>query len=335
MTRRVGNPGLKGHTLDKSIESYILSLEIINQLSIKYRVEAFLFLICNAWELLLKAKIIEDTHDIRKIYYKKEKRQLKRTLSLADCLKKVFTNEKDPIRTNIEYINQLRDASMHLVLSHIPREILGLFQACVLNYHNKLIEWFSISLGDRVSVGMMTIVYDFNPEEFDLTNPVLRKKMGVDTARYLADFQSRVINNYNEIGMSQEFAIDISYKLALTEKPGEADITLTKGISPYIAGVVEVAKDPSKTHPNIRPEAINAINTALGTNIKPYNIESIVNVYKIKSISEFYFKNKVGVSQAQYSQAFIDWVINKYRNNNQFFAQTAAKYSEIIKTPHH
>jgi len=60
-----GNPGLKGRLLDKSIEAYILSLEIIHQLSVKYRVETFVYLICNAWELLLKAKIIEDTRSRR------------------------------------------------------------------------------------------------------------------------------------------------------------------------------------------------------------------------------------------------------------------------------
>jgi hypothetical protein len=52
--------GLKGRLLENSIEAYILALESINRLSIKYRVETFAYLICNAWELLLKAKIIQD-----------------------------------------------------------------------------------------------------------------------------------------------------------------------------------------------------------------------------------------------------------------------------------
>ena len=55
-----GNPGLKGRLVDKSVEAYILALETINRLSIKYRLEAFCYLLCNAWELLLKAKILED-----------------------------------------------------------------------------------------------------------------------------------------------------------------------------------------------------------------------------------------------------------------------------------
>lgn len=70
MSRRRGNPGLKGRLLDKSIEAYILSLETINRLSVKYRIENFAYLICNAWELLLKAKILDDSKDRKSIFTK-------------------------------------------------------------------------------------------------------------------------------------------------------------------------------------------------------------------------------------------------------------------------
>src|SRR3989304_3042768 len=52
-------PSLEGLG-DKGVEAYILALETINRLSVQYRVETFCYLICNAWELMLKAKIIED-----------------------------------------------------------------------------------------------------------------------------------------------------------------------------------------------------------------------------------------------------------------------------------
>ena len=37
--------------VEKSIEAFILSLEIYNKPTIKYRVEGFSFFIVNAWEL--------------------------------------------------------------------------------------------------------------------------------------------------------------------------------------------------------------------------------------------------------------------------------------------
>lgn len=74
-----------------------MALETINRLSIKYRVETFTYLICNAWELMLKAKIIADTGDKRVIYYKKKRGQPRRSLSLRDCLKQTFP-DNDPTR---------------------------------------------------------------------------------------------------------------------------------------------------------------------------------------------------------------------------------------------
>lgn len=45
--------------LDKSVESFLMAIEVYNKPSIKYRVEGFAFFICNAWELMLKSYIIK------------------------------------------------------------------------------------------------------------------------------------------------------------------------------------------------------------------------------------------------------------------------------------
>ena len=136
-------------------------METINRLTIQYRIEAFCILICNAWELLLKAKIIEDAGSEDAIYSNRKTRNKTRmSLSLHDCLKKVKPNETDKVRLNLEYIMELRDESTHLVIGQIPREVIMLSQACVINYHKHLNEWFGESLSDRFPVGMMSLVYD-------------------------------------------------------------------------------------------------------------------------------------------------------------------------------
>ena len=63
---------LKKRLVEKSIEAYVLALETINRLTIQYRLETFCYLICNAWELLLKAKILEDEGKPDSIYYKEQ-----------------------------------------------------------------------------------------------------------------------------------------------------------------------------------------------------------------------------------------------------------------------
>lgn len=54
------NNELINNMLDKSEEAFLMAIEIYNKPTIKYRLEGFAFFICNAWELLLKAKILNE-----------------------------------------------------------------------------------------------------------------------------------------------------------------------------------------------------------------------------------------------------------------------------------
>ena len=229
MKGRRGNPGLKGRLVDKSVEAYILALETINRITIQYRIETFCYLICNAWELLLKAKIIEDTRKTNSIYYKTPREKPKRSLSLQDCLERIMPNEKDPVRRNVERVKELRDEATHLVLGQIPSEVISLFQASAVNYHNRLMTWFDVSLTDRVPGGLMSIVYDMSPEQSDMTDKRLRRKLGADAATFLARYCAEVKHEFDELEKPAQFLIGIDYKLVLTNKPGEADITLSAG----------------------------------------------------------------------------------------------------------
>jgi hypothetical protein len=327
MKGKRGNPGLKGRLLDKSVDAYILSLETINRLSIKYRVETFAYLICNAWELLLKAKIIDDSKSRNAIFYPKKRGEPLRSLALRDCVKKVFPNDNDPTRRNLECVTELRDEAVHLVIGQVPRSVLSLFQSCVLNYHKRLVDWFGISLSGRVSVGMMAIVYDFSPEQFDLASPVLRRQLGREVVEYLTGFQADIRQEFESLNKPAEFSIDINYKLALVQKTGEADIVLTKGESGLIANIVEVPKDPSKTHPYRQKEVIEQVNAALAgtTHINQYEVQCIVIIYGIRKRPEFYYKGAVKGSPAQYSPAFVTWVLKEHEKDGEFFQRVRQK----------
>jgi len=55
--------------VDKSIGAALSAIEVYNKPDFKYREETFAILMINAWELLLKAKIIkENKRDLRPIY---------------------------------------------------------------------------------------------------------------------------------------------------------------------------------------------------------------------------------------------------------------------------
>jgi len=76
--------------LEKAKEAFLLSIEIYNKPTIKYRVEGFTFFICNAWELMLKSYLIKRDGE-ESIFYKDNK---ERSISLEVCIKTLFTNNK-------------------------------------------------------------------------------------------------------------------------------------------------------------------------------------------------------------------------------------------------
>ena len=66
--------------LDKSEEAFLMAIEIYNKPTINYRLEGFAFFICNAWELLLKSKMLQNNESI---YYPDKPN---RTISLTNCI---------------------------------------------------------------------------------------------------------------------------------------------------------------------------------------------------------------------------------------------------------
>ena len=320
---------LKARLLDKSLEAYVLSLETINRLTIQYRLESFCYLFCNAWELLLKAKMLDDSGDQEAIYYKPQPREPRRTLSLRDCLKRILPNAKDPTRRNIERIEELRDESVHLVIGQIPTDIMSLLQAGVINYHRQLGDWFGRSLSDRYPLGMLSIMYDRGPDQWDMTDQRLQRQLGPATVEFLSRYCADLRQEFDDLQQPNEFSIGIEYRLALTKRADKADITLYSGMMDGVpTRVVEVPKDPSKSHPYRQKELLEQVGKRL--QINSHDIQCVNKVYGIKKRPEFFYQGKVKNSPVQYSPAFVDWLVAKREQDEQFFPKTRAlakKYS--------
>ena len=139
--------------LNKATEAFMMAIEIYNKPSIKYRVEGFALFICNAWELMLKAHLIKK-NGMDSIYYKDN---ANRTLSLENCIEKVFTNNKDPLRKNLEKIIELRNTSTHFITEEYEMVYIPLFQACVLNFSEKIEVFHNIDMTSIIPQNFLTL----------------------------------------------------------------------------------------------------------------------------------------------------------------------------------
>lgn len=227
--------------LEKSQEAFLLSIEIYNKPTIKYRLEGFAFFICNAWELMLKSYMIQKFGS-ESIYYKDKP---ERTIALSDCIKKIFTNEADPIRKNLEILVELRNTSTHFIIPEMENIYLPFLQSNVLNYSQKIFDFFCIDITevfDTSFLSLMVKTQSFNDTEIlgkygkELFDKY--KKLETDTDVLLKD------------NANSKLAININFNLRVVKNKNDADVTFSfckdANESAYI---FEHAKDINTTYP--------------------------------------------------------------------------------------
>lgn len=230
---------LINNMLNKSKEAFTLAIEIYNKPTIKYRVEGFSFFICNAWELMLKAYIIKIDGQTE-IYYKDKPN---RTISLSECLKRIFTNNKDPLRLNLEKIIELRDTSTHFITEEYEMVYIPLFQSCILNFNEKMMAFHKIDMTEVVPQNFLTLSVSLKA----LEDSKIIGKYPEEIANKLLDNKSKIeelsINN------NAKFSITIDHHYYITKNKDLAtNFVKIDNTSDNSIKIVKELKDPNNTH---------------------------------------------------------------------------------------
>lgn len=180
---------LYNRLIDKSKEAFAMAIELYNKPTIHYRVEGFSMFICNAWELMLKAYLIKQEGE-QSVYYKDHP---ERTISLDNCIQKVFTNNKDPLRINLEKIIELRNTSTHFITEDYEMVYVPLFQSCVLNFNEKMMAFHRIDMTQIIPQNFLTLAVSMKA----LNESEIIAKYPEEIARKLLDMKKhsrRLVN---------------------------------------------------------------------------------------------------------------------------------------------
>ena len=306
---------LKKRLIEKSIEAFIMGLEIYNKPTIKYRIEGFSFFIVNAWELMLKAELINREVSI----YHKDKQD--RTLSVDNVVKKIYTDKNTRIRLNLEKIIELRNISTHYITEDYEAKYAPLFQACVLNYVNELQRFHDEDITQHIAQNFLTISARYQP----LSNEEIKLKYSPEVAEKLIK-QSNDIDVLSETYNSDKVAINIRQNLYITKKKSEADfiVGIDSRADTKVTHIKEL-KDPSDTHKYSYKNVIAVVQEKLKKdNIKlnysagfnSYVLNLFIDFYDIKQDNRYSYKHIIGnQEQFTYSQKFIDFIIEEIRKN--------------------
>ncbi len=308
--------------IDKSIEAFILGLEIYNKPTIRYRVEGFSFFIVNAWELLLKAEMLNRGMPI---YYKDNS---SRTVSVDVAIRKIYPDKNTRIRLNLEKIVELRNISTHFITEDYEQKYVPLFQACVINYADELFRFHNRDIEDYIAQNFLTITANYEP----LDNEQIRLKYSPEVAEKLIQ-QANEVDILSETYSSDKFAIGIRQNLYITKKKGEADfkVSIEKGTKNRVE-IIKELKDPSDTHRYSYQTVITAISEKMSRDglridydkgFNSYVLNLIIDFYTVKSNAIYAYKHKIGnQEQYTYSQQFVDFIYDEIKKNPHGFVES-------------
>lgn len=314
--------GLSKRLIGKSVEAFIMGIEIYNKPTIKYRIEGFSFFVINAWELMLKAELLNRGKDI---YYKDDP---ERTFSVGTVVKMIYTDKNTRTRLNLEKIIELRNISTHYITEDYEAKYAPLFQACVINFTNEIQRFHGVDLTEKIPQNFLTIAATYEP----LNNEQIKLK-------YPSEIAEKFIKQANEIDVlsheydSDKFSINVRQNLYVTKKKTDADfvVSVQKASENGVAFIKEL-KDPSDTHKYSYNNVITAVRERLikkqiNLNYSPgfnqFVLNLIIDFYHIKQDSKYAYEHVIGNQHTfTYSQQFIDFIVEQIKKDPQHFVKS-------------
>lgn len=300
--------------LNKAKEAFILAIEIYNKPSIHYRLEGFSFLICNAWELMLKAYLIKKFGE-QSIYFKDKPN---RTIPLEKCIQRIDTNEKSPIRLNLMKIIELRNTSTHFITEEYEMMYVPLVQSCVFNFIEKMNEFHGIDMTEQFSENFIAV----NIRTTALDETKIRAKYPYQISEKLINTNTELINLSNE--NNYKFAIRIEHSYYHTKNKNEATelYSYDKNSEDKIRVVKEI-KNPNETHKYSHSACIKEINKILrkrGISLifrgepKEFNshhLNLFISYFSLKENIKYAFKYTIPQVRYSYSYQIIEFIITE------------------------
>ncbi|MEG3346763.1 DUF3644 domain-containing protein [Pseudoalteromonas sp. P80D2] len=287
--------------IKRSLNAFTVALEVYNRPSLENRVEAFAIMMTNAWELLLKAQILK-AQGFDSLFEENG-----RSIPVGQAIDFRYPS-KSADKDNLNQLVSLRNDAVHLLLPEIQPQLSRLFQTSVLLYQEEFAHQEGYAPLSDQSVGMLSLVIDGPEPDMAILKDEYGKRTTDEVIKFLKKF-TKLEQEHN----SNRFAINIEYKLALTKKPGDGDLTFGAGPDGTHTVFVDRPKNLKLTHPFYEKAAIQRINAAQSTHcITSYSFRAVVKKHKVKSKPTFFDHT----DRPRYSELFIDWFLMNLAHPN-------------------
>jgi hypothetical protein len=242
--------------LRKAEAALLSAIEIYNKPDFKYREETFAILMLNAWELLLKAKLVVDCgNDMRCLFVYDTRTTKKGTPSAKTYLRRnrsgnvytvglgqvVVALDRDArtrlpsqVKANLEALVEIRDNAVHYFNAspHLAKQVLEIGTASVKNFIELARRWFRVDLS-RYGLYLMPIGF-VAPPAMGTAIPACpdEAKLVAYLAQIIQASRSDLDREFNvalEVNLSfRRAASDALAAVSVTTDPNAPKVTLSE-----------------------------------------------------------------------------------------------------------
>ena len=223
----------------RSAAALLAAVEMGNKTLIPYREETFCLQLLNAWEILLKARIVQQNRNrLESIFEKRSGHfvrdphtQLPYTIKFMEALKQVSIHEN--VRDNLLGVNAMRNEVAHIgILSREFKEnVLRYGSASIINFGKLYQDWFH------------------KPIEIPYLVPIAFVGKAEIVALNKGDIRQRQLLNYLSQLVGSADTSDINYSVSLN---------LTVSLNPIFegGGTIRVINDPNALQVRISDDQV-------------------------------------------------------------------------------
>jgi hypothetical protein len=244
----------------RNAEAALLSaIEIYNKPTFAYREETFAILAINAWELLLKAKVLHEHNNsassLRVYYFKKKasgqpskKPSIKTnragnemTIGIHDCivrLEKKNIKVAEAVKLNLHALIEIRDNAIHYINAgpQLAKLVLEVGTASVQNFIELAKRWFKLDLSDY---GLYLMPIGF------VAGSKAKAVFLSSTEQKVLDYIANLVSKNHDATAPSDFSVALDVKISMDRggDPTAAKMTISTG-----AGGIPVTLSDAEFH---------------------------------------------------------------------------------------
>ena len=250
----------------KSLQACIAAIEVYNKPDFKYREETFSILILNAWELLLKARVLKenggrirsievweaatrkDGNKGRRLRPKRNRSGNAMTIDLQRAAELVRQYPTDAIDErcvdNLRMLMEVRDTAIHFhnVSAGLNKRIQEIGAAALKNYARAAELWFDVDLS-RFNFYLMPIAFH---SPLDVVESLSAKQP--PSVKRLLDYIAKTEQRH-EAGAESNYNVALQVQIQFVRAPGPGAIPVQLSRDPTAMKIQVSEEDVLKAFP--------------------------------------------------------------------------------------